>query len=61
MNELKPMLFSVLKGYTKEQFLKDTVSGIIVAIIAVLFGLGVSLAFPPISEAPPSPSSSSRT
>ena len=44
MNELKPMLFSVLKGYTKEQFLKDVVSGIIVAIIALPLSIALALA-----------------
>lgn len=44
MNELKPMLFSVLKGYTKEQFLKDLVSGVIVAIIALPLSIALALA-----------------
>ena len=38
------MLFSVLKGYTKEQFLKDVVSGIIVAIIALPLSIALALA-----------------
>ena len=35
MNELRPKLFDVIKGYTKEQLMKDIMSGIIVAIIAL--------------------------
>ena len=34
MEKLKPKLFSVMKTYTKEQFVKDVIAGIIVAIIA---------------------------
>ena len=37
MNELRPKLFDVMKGYTKEQLIKDILSGIIVAIIALHF------------------------
>ena len=32
---LKPKLFSVMKNYTKEQCLKDIISGLIVAVIAL--------------------------
>lgn len=32
---IKPKLFSTMKTYTKEQFVKDIVAGIIVAIIAL--------------------------
>lgn len=32
MEKLKPKLFSVMKTYTKEQFVKDVVAGIIVEI-----------------------------
>ena len=35
MNELKPKLFDVLKDYSKEQAMRDVISGIIVAIIAL--------------------------
>ena len=35
MNELRPKLFDVMKGYTREQLIKDIISGIIVAIIAL--------------------------
>ena len=31
MEILKPKLFSVMKTYTKEQFVKDVIAGIIVA------------------------------
>ncbi len=44
MNELKPMLFSIGKGYTKEQFLKDIISGVIVAIIALPLSIALALA-----------------
>ncbi|MBN2652976.1 MAG: STAS domain-containing protein [Spirochaetales bacterium] len=39
---LRPKLFTCLKGYSKEQFLKDFTAGIIVAIIA--FPLSIALA-----------------
>ena len=38
------MLFTALKGYTKEQFLKDFISGIIVAIIALPLSIALALA-----------------
>lgn len=41
---LKPKLFSVIKTYTKEQFLKDLVAGIIVAIIALPLSIALALA-----------------
>lgn len=44
MNELKPKLFDVLKGYTKKQFLKDFVSGVIVAIIALPLSIALAIA-----------------
>ena len=42
--KLKPKLFSVMKNYSKEQFLKDVVSGIIVAIIALPLSIALALA-----------------
>ena len=39
MEKLKPKLFSVMKTYTKEQFVKDVIAGIIVAIIALPSGI----------------------
>ena len=33
--KLKPKLFSVMKNYSKEQFIKDLIAGVIVAIIAL--------------------------
>ena len=42
--QLKPMLFSSLKGYNKEQFFKDLVSGIIVAVIALPLSIALALA-----------------
>lgn len=44
MEKIKPMLFSTLKGYTKEQFVKDVVAGIIVAIIALPLSIALALA-----------------
>ncbi len=41
---LKPKLFSVMKTYTKEQFVKDLVAGIIVAIIALPLSIALALA-----------------
>ena len=42
--KLKPKLFSVMKTYTKEQFIKDVVAGIIVAIIALPLSIALALA-----------------
>jgi SulP family sulfate permease len=44
MEKLKPMLFSTMKHYTKEQFVKDLISGIIVAIIALPLSIALALA-----------------
>lgn len=44
MEKLKPKLFSVMKTYTKEQFLKDVIAGIIVAIIALPLSIALALA-----------------
>lgn len=44
MDKLKPKLFSVMKSYTKEQFVKDVVAGIIVAIIALPLSIALALA-----------------
>lgn len=44
MDKLKPMLFTVMKGYTKEQFVRDVVAGIIVAIIALPLSIALALA-----------------
>jgi len=44
MSKLKPKLFSTLKTYTKEQFLKDIFSGIIVAIIALPLSIALAIA-----------------
>lgn len=41
---LKPKLFSVMKTYSKEQFLKDVVAGVIVAIIALPLSIALALA-----------------
>ena len=42
--KLKPKLFSVMKNYTKEQFVKDIISGVIVAIIALPLSIALALA-----------------
>ncbi|MDF2514368.1 MAG: sulfate permease, SulP family [Herbinix sp.] len=44
MEKLKPKLFSVMKTYTKEQFGKDIIAGIIVAIIALPLSIALALA-----------------
>ncbi len=44
MEKLKPKLFSVMKTYTRQQFLKDVVAGIIVAIIALPLSIALALA-----------------
>ncbi len=41
---LKPKLFSVIKDYTKAQFVKDLTAGIIVAIIALPLSIALALA-----------------
>ncbi len=41
---LKPKLFSAMKTYSKEQFLKDVVAGVIVAIIALPLSIALALA-----------------
>ncbi len=43
-DKLKPMLFSVIKKYDKGQFVKDVISGIIVAIIALPLSIALALA-----------------
>ncbi|GFI21437.1 C4-dicarboxylic acid transporter DauA [Lachnospiraceae bacterium] len=44
MEKLKPKLFSVMKIYTKQQFVKDVIAGIIVAIIALPLSIALALA-----------------
>lgn len=44
MEKLKPKLFSVMKNYSKEQFVKDVIAGIIVAIIALPLSIALALA-----------------
>lgn len=44
MEKLKPKLFSVMKTYTKDQFIKDVIAGIIVAIIALPLSIALALA-----------------
>lgn len=41
---LKPKFFSVIKNYTKKQFVSDVVAGIIVAIIALPLSIALALA-----------------
>lgn len=43
MKTFKPKIFSVMKNYTKEQFIKDVISGIIVAIIALPLSIAFAL------------------
>ena len=44
MNKLKPKLFSVMKTYNKNQFFKDIIAGIIVAIIALPLSIALAIA-----------------
>ncbi len=44
MNQFVPKLFDCMKGYTRQQFLKDVISGIIVAIIALPLSIALALA-----------------
>lgn len=44
MKELKPMLFSSLKGYNGKQLMNDMIAGIIVAIIALPLSIALALA-----------------
>ena len=44
MNDLKPKIFSVMKTYSKEQFIKDIIAGVIVAIIALPLSIALALA-----------------
>lgn len=41
---LKPKLFSVMKHYSKEQFIKDIIAGIIVAIVALPLSIALAIA-----------------
>lgn len=41
---MKPKLFELMKNYSKEQFVKDVVAGIIVAIIALPLSIALALA-----------------
>lgn len=43
MQKLKPKMFSVMKTYTKQQFFKDLLAGIIVAIIALPLNIAFAL------------------
>ena len=44
MDKLKPKLFSVMKTYSREQFVKDVIAGIIVAIIALPLSIALAIA-----------------
>ena len=44
MEKLVPKLFTCLKNYSKEQLVKDIISGIIVAIIALPLSIALALA-----------------
>ncbi|MCD4826381.1 MAG: STAS domain-containing protein [Acholeplasmataceae bacterium] len=44
MSKLKPKLFSVMKSYTKSQFIKDAIAGSIVAIIALPLSIALAVA-----------------
>lgn len=44
MNELKPKVFDCLKDYSGKQFVRDVISGIIVAIIALPLSIALAIA-----------------
>lgn len=44
MNQFVPKLFECMKGYSRQQFLRDVISGIIVAIIALPLSIALALA-----------------
>ena len=44
MNELRPKLFDVMKGYSQAQLIKDIIAGIIVAIIALPLSIALAIA-----------------
>ena len=44
LNDYKPKLFSVMKDYNKEQLIKDIISGIIVALIALPLSIALAIA-----------------
>ena len=44
MEKLKPKLFSVMKTYSKEQCIKDVISGIVVAIVALPLSIALAIA-----------------
>ncbi|MGN0328703.1 MAG: SulP family inorganic anion transporter [Lachnospira sp.] len=44
MNQFVPKLFDVMKSYSKGQFVKDVVAGVIVAIIALPLSIALALA-----------------
>ena len=44
MKDRMPKLFQMLSSYSKEQFVKDVVAGVIVAIIALPLSIALALA-----------------
>ena len=44
MEKMQPMLFTTLKNYSKDQFVKDVIAGVIVAIIALPLSIALALA-----------------
>ena len=44
MEKLEPKFFTTIRDYSKEQFIKDVISGIIVAIIALPLSIALALA-----------------
>jgi len=40
----RPKLFSTLKGYSKDQFIKDLIAGIIVGIVALPLAIAFAIA-----------------
>ena len=44
MKDRMPKLFQMMSSYSKEQFVKDVVAGVIVAIIALPLSIALALA-----------------
>ena len=44
LSYIRPKIFEALKGYSGEQFVKDLISGIIVAIIAMPLSIALAIA-----------------
>jgi len=43
LSKLEPQLISTLKGYSKDQFLKDVIAGVVVAVIALPLSIALAI------------------